>query len=122
MKFPYELQYFKEAEFSCKCGCGKNNIDFDLVSDLHKARTISKIPFFITSACRCESHNKKVGGVENSSHLKGLAVDILADTSIKRFSILNALFFVGFSRFVVYDNFIHVDIDYSKSNKILELK
>lgn len=119
MKFPYVLKHFKEAEFSCKCGCGLNNIDFEFVQDLHKARVIANTPFVIKSACRCSSHNLKVGGVFDSSHLKGLAVDIATPDSRTKYLILNSLLFVGFNRIGVYDDFMHVDSDFSKDKKVI---
>ncbi len=35
-------------------------------------------PIYITSGYRCPMLNKKVGGVENSYHLRGMAADITA--------------------------------------------
>lgn len=37
------------------------------------------VPFSITSWCRTPTHNEAVGGVPNSFHLLGLAVDIILD-------------------------------------------
>ena len=54
-----DINYFKDYEFTCKCGCGLNNISEELVFNLDEARDISQIPFKINSACRCEKHNKK---------------------------------------------------------------
>lgn len=39
-------------------------------------RELLSFPFPISSAYRCPDHNKKVGGVDNSRHLYGQAVDI----------------------------------------------
>lgn len=117
-----DINYFKDYEFTCKCGCCLNNISQELVFNLDEARDISQIPFKINSACRCEKHNKKVGGVKDSSHCKGLAVDIACNDDKRRFIIVSALISVGFNRIIIYDTFIHVDIDMEKSNPILQIK
>lgn len=116
-----DYPFFICKEFECKCGCGLNNISEDFVSRLSKAREIAGIPFIINSACRCETHNKNIGGVVNSSHLKGLAVDIKALTSIDKYKIVSALMSVGFKRILLYKTFIHCDMDYSKINPILKI-
>jgi len=115
------MKFFKDSEFECKCGCGLNIINEDLTNKLDKAREIAGIPFVINSAFRCETHNKNIGGVANSSHLKGLAVDIKALTSIDKYKIVNALMSVGFKRILLYKTFIHCDMDYSKVNPILKI-
>ncbi len=47
-----------------------------LMKILDKMRTIADTPFIITSGVRTPEQNKEVGGVANSAHLKGLAVDL----------------------------------------------
>lgn len=112
------FKYFNLKEFDCKCGCGKNNISLDLVSLLNDARKLSGIPFKINSGCRCESHNKIIGGKKDSSHLSGFAVDISCNNSRDRFLIEKSLLDVGFNRIGEGETFIHVDIDFSKSAKV----
>ena len=51
----------------------------------------------------------------NSSHIKGLAVDISVKDSRTRFIILDALIKVGFNRIGIADTFIHVDDDRNKA-------
>ena len=117
-----KIKHFKKSEFACKCGCGLNCIDFDLVKKLDFAREIAGVPFVITSACRCSSHNKEVGGLSNSSHLRGFAVDIAVTDSYHRFKILVALLGVGFNRLGVYSDFIHADIDLDKPQNVIWYK
>jgi uncharacterized protein YcbK (DUF882 family) len=114
-----DSKFFKLEEFTCKCGCGLTNISPTLVSKLDKARGIADIPFVINSGCRCEKHNKMVGGSKSSSHLKGLAVDIKATTSTQRYKIINALLIAGFTRIGVAKTFIHVDIDQDKARNVI---
>lgn len=113
-----EIKHFKKDEFACKCGCGQNAISFDLVKKLDMARLIAGTPFRITSGYRCESHNKKVGGVDSSSHTNGFAVDISAADSQTRFAVVSSLLKVGFERVGVSDSFIHCDVDPKKPSKL----
>ena len=103
-------KYFKEIE---------ENMDIDFLAKLDKAREYANIPFIITSAYRTKEHNAKIGGVANSSHLKGLAVDIRVNSSKERFFVLNALILVGFNRIGVAKTFIHVDDDKEKTNNVI---
>ena len=70
-------KYFKRKEFACKCGCGFDTVDVDLLRVLEDVREWFNSPVSINSACRCTTHNKKVGGRESSQHLKGRASDIV---------------------------------------------
>jgi len=76
-------QHFTYQEISCKCLCGfgykKGDLDNSVVVILELIRNHFKKPVLITSGLRCEKHNKNVGGVKNSTHTKGLAVDIKID-------------------------------------------
>jgi hypothetical protein len=71
---------FARYEFGCDCG-GKYcngfpvDINMDLVRKMQQMRDILKVPIIITSGVRCERRNAEVGGVPNSKHKKGLAVD-----------------------------------------------
>ena len=106
-------RYFKEID------CGNMNQEFLLKLD--RAREVAQIPFKINSAYRTPEHNAKIGGKPNSSHLKGLAVDISATDSRQRFTILKALIDTGFNRIGVAKTFIHVDDDKSKSPEVVWL-
>jgi uncharacterized protein YcbK (DUF882 family) len=68
---------FSRREFACKCGCGFNAVDIGLLAGLQALRDLSGSAITITSACRCESHNKKVGGASKSLHVKAKAADIV---------------------------------------------
>ena len=103
-------KYFKEIE---------ENMDVDFLARLDEAREYANIPFIINSAYRTKEHNARIGGVPNSSHLKGLAVDIKAKDSRTRFLILEALLSVGFSRIGIANTFIHVDSDIDKSLNVI---
>ena len=115
-----ELRYFKLEEFDSpdKKGSGKN-MSKELLIMLDNARSIAGVPFRITSGYRTKQHNKKVGGVNGSSHTKGLAVDIAVLSGSMRYRILDALFSVGFNRIGISSNFIHCDIDEDKIQNVI---
>lgn len=110
--------YFSISEQVCKC-CGKGKLDSEFLERLNLARQIAGIPFIVTSAYRCEKHNKNINGSPTSSHLLGLAVDIKAEDSRSRFIIVNALLSVGFTRLGISKNFVHVDLDSSKTQNVI---
>ncbi len=69
-------QYFKREEFACKCGCGFDVVDVELLHVLIDIRETFNQPVRITSGCRCANHNEHVGGVATSQHVRGKAADV----------------------------------------------
>lgn len=69
------MRYFKRKEFACSCGCGFSAVDVELLKVLEDVREKFG-PVVINSACRCEKHNKAVGGADGSKHKLGIAADI----------------------------------------------
>lgn len=90
-----------------------------LVEKLDQARGFAGIPFVITSGYRTKAHNEKVGGVADSAHTKGLAVDLRVRTSSERYIMMEALKKAGFKRFGIGSTFIHVDIDSTKPQNVM---
>lgn len=70
------IKHFKKSEFTCKCGCGLNNIQLDVVKIADEVREHFGNPAIVTSGTRCSKHNLEVGGVANSRHLRGKAIDM----------------------------------------------
>lgn len=70
---------FRSKEFDChgKGCCSMTQIDEKLVEYLQKIRNHFNKPVTITSAYRCEKHNKSVGGATKSQHMLGNAADIV---------------------------------------------
>lgn len=117
-----DLQYFRLEEFDSpdEPGSGRRMCG-DFLFMLDEARDIAQVPFRITSGVRSISHNKAVGGTENSSHLRGKAADIACTDSATRFRIVAALLAVGFNRVGVHPRFIHIDNDEIKTPGVVWL-
>lgn len=64
------------AEFACKCGCGFDTVDAELVRVIQDVRDHFGSPVVISSGCRCYEHNKRVRGAARSTHLEGRGADI----------------------------------------------
>ena len=62
-------------EFQCRC-CHSVKIEPELLEELQNMRTKAKFPFVLNSAYRCIEHNRREGGVNNSFHTQGKAVDV----------------------------------------------
>lgn len=70
------IKHFKKEEFTCKCGCRSNNMNLEVVKVADEIRSHFGKPAIVNSGYRCTKHNKNVGGVSNSRHLKGKAIDL----------------------------------------------
>ena len=114
------LKYFKAREFKCPDGTERCMAP-EFLSQLDAAREFAGVPFKLTSAFRTPEYNESVGGSENSSHLRGVAVDIAASDSRTRFRIVFGLVKAGFTRIGVGEDFIHVDMDTSKDQEVMWL-
>ena len=102
-------KYFKDIE---------KNMDVNFLAKLDEAREYAGIPFIINSAYRSPTHKESIKN-PTSSHIKGLAVDISVKDSITRFKVLDALIAVGFTRVGIASTFIHVDLDFDKSQNVI---
>jgi hypothetical protein len=75
------IRYFKKSEFKCKCGGRHCNgypaeIDMTMVSYADEIRHRLGKPLNVNSGLRCPKHNAACGGVSNSQHVYGTAVDL----------------------------------------------
>jgi uncharacterized protein YcbK (DUF882 family) len=108
--------HFDRKEFACKCGCGGNTVDTELLAILESLRTHFDKPIIINSGYRCPAHNKAIKGSKHSQHMLGKAADfVVRDTSPNLVaSFLEALFSwrLGIGR---YDKFTHLDVRDSKA-------
>lgn len=85
-----------------------------LVGMLDSAREFAGVPIILTSGFRDPEKNTSVGGVSDSSHVKGLAADIRAPNDEYGKRVAFGLGRAGFERAGIYDRHIHVDIDSEK--------
>ena len=74
------IKYFTREEFRCKCG-GKYCDGFPAEPSKKLVRLADRVrehfgaAAIVSSGVRCQRHNANVGGVENSRHLQGTAMD-----------------------------------------------
>ena len=119
------MKWFKEKEFACKC-CGqlpplaRENVKALVSEVLDPVREKLGMPIVVNSGYRCPKHNKDVGGVRNSQHLRGEAADIhCADNErLKQLIIENG----KFDQLITYPTFLHVSYKRTGGNRHQRLK
>lgn len=101
-----KYKYFSDKEIK--------GVNPEFVQILDQSREIAGVPFPITSGFRTKEQNEKAGGVPNSAHTKGLAVDIQCTDNIKRQKMLWGLMQFRDKLFIeVAGRHLHVDMDSS---------
>lgn len=81
-----------------------------LVKKMVIVRAITDLPMIVNSGFRTAAQNARVGGVENSAHLTGEAVDVSCKTSNQRMRLLIALEKAGITRVGIYSDHLHFDV------------
>lgn len=110
------MENFKRKEFACKCGCGFSTVDYMLAKVLDDLRNHFDKPVIVTSGCRCETHNKTVGGATQSTHLFGIAGDIkvkgIAPKEVYKYldKKYPDTFGIG-----LYISWVHIDVRFKKA-------
>lgn len=112
---------FSRSEWVCKCGCGFDTVDAELVRLLQEdVRDYFNKRVTVTpnGGCRCYDHNAKCGGVTNSQHRQGRAADIkVADVPSKVvYDYLNEKYPERYG-LGLYDTFVHVDTKSGKARR-----
>lgn len=112
---------FKVSEFACngKGCCTIVMIDEQLMKYLQQIRDHFGKPITITSAYRCATHNKKVGGATGSRHTKGQAADF-GIAGVKPAEIAKYAESIGVKGIGLYETakdgyFVHIDTREKKS-------
>lgn len=106
------IKYFNKSEFECKCGCGTNNMQEGIVVVLDETRAYFNASITVSSGCRCATHNAKVGGVSNSRHMKGKAVDfrVMGKSATEVLKYLKTRKDVRYC-YAINANYVHADIN-----------
>lgn len=99
-----DTKYFKVSEILCSNTAKKHNIDNTPTDEtiidnlnytlnrLNEIREQYGKPIYINSGYRCDELNVLVGGVKDSKHRLGLAVDLRWDTDLIDFLVENCSF------------------------------
>ena len=121
MEITAKLQNFVRSELQCKCGCGLVNITDEALISLQAFRYYLNrrykrdIPIIITSACRCQNHNSRVGSTDTSEHQgttkQSTAFDIVSPALNFEDLYFSAVDSKLFSTVIKYNKmkFVHVD-------------
>ena len=110
------IEYFKAKEFACADGEDLILISPGLVDILHRIRQRFNAPVIITSGYRTVSYNKRVRGAPKSTHLLGLAADIVVKgvTPAKVAAYADTLMQES-GGIGEYSNFVHIDVRHQKA-------
>ena len=119
------MKWFKEKEFACKC-CGelpplaRANVEALVREVLDPVREQLGKAIIVNSGYRCPKHNKDVGGVRSSQHLKGEAADIHCEDNerLKQLIIANG----KYDQLITYPTFLHVSFKRTGVNRHQRLK
>lgn len=103
-------------EIACKCGCGKNTIDFFTVMmvqgacDFFSKKLGRRVTLDISSGSRCPFWNAHEGGGDKSQHLESRAIDHkIREVSVDElfdYYLAKYPMIYGFGK---YPTFVHVD-------------
>lgn len=116
-----EYKYFSFSEFDCPGmpGSGYKYMDREFIAMLDEARDIARLKFKILSGYRNPQVNTRTWNASTAStHLIGRAAHIQCTSAKKRLRIIEALSMVGFKRFGLHKDYIHVDNDDLKPHMI----
>ena len=112
-----DIKHFKREEFACKCG-GKYCNGFPaeperkLVTVADRVREHFGKPAIVSSGVRCKQHNANVGGVSNSRHMAGKAMDfcVIGKTAKEVLAYAQAQPEIRYA-YAIDQNYIHMDIE-----------
>ena len=112
-----EIEYFKKSEFACKCG-GKYckgypaEMNEKVVKMADKVRKHFGTKVIVSSGLRCAKHNTNVGGITNSRHKLGKAIDfcVVGKTSNEILAYVNKQSDIRYA-YTINDSFVHMDVE-----------
>ena len=112
-----DIQYFDKSEFACKCG-GKYckgypaEMNEKVVKMADKVRKHFGAKVIVSSGLRCAKHNTNIGGVTNSRHKLGKAIDfcVVGKTSKEILAFVNKQSDIRYT-YAINDQFVHMDVE-----------
>lgn len=113
-------RYFKEAEFKkCTPSCSLQDMNQRFMTTLDGVRALAGIPLKLSCAYRSVAWDKAKGRSGNSAHTRGMAVDIVCNSSSTRSKIVTAALRLGINRIGIGKNFVHLDTDTSLPQNVI---
>lgn len=111
-----KIEHFKRSEFACKCG-GKycNGYPAEMEPELlfiaDDVREHFGAAVIVSSGLRCEQHNANVGGVANSRHRFGKAMDfrVVGKTSTEVLEYVQSKPKVRYA-YAIDGTYVHMDV------------
>ena len=125
---------FNRKEFSCKCGCGQDTVDYRLIiilEELHEQydQIYGECFVKVTSGNRCKEHNARTrGSSPNSGHITGKGVDIQIyyyESSSRVYIETHYIYEYLTKKYpnsygiIKHDDFIHIDVKNRKYHKVI---
>ncbi len=111
-----DIKYFKRLEFKCKCGniyCNGFPAEPQekLVTVADRVREHFGATATVSSGLRCTRHNANVGGVSDSRHLTGKAMDfcVSGKTAAQVLAFVNKQPEIRYA-YAIDNTFVHMDI------------
>lgn len=95
------------------------NMNQKVIDVLDNLTELSGIHFMVNSGYRTLEHNMLVGGIVNSEHTKGNAIDIHVSDAATRYIVIKNLLLLNVSRIGVYNLFIHFDVSSVKPQNVI---
>ena len=112
-----DIKYFDKSEFACKCG-GKYckgypaEMSEKVVKMADKVRKHFGVAVTVSSGLRCAKHNANVGGVTNSRHKLGKAIDFCVEgkTSAEVLAYVKKQGDIRYT-YAINNRFVHMDVE-----------
>lgn len=107
------VPHFRREEFRCPCGvCGGFPAEPEekLVRLAEQVRVAYGAPVLISSGVRCPAHNAAVGGVKNSRHLLGKAMDFRVENVAGERLLAYVRTLPIRYAYRIDDSFVHMDV------------
>jgi hypothetical protein len=116
--------HFSRAEFACKCGCGFDAVDVEMLRRSELLRDIIKAPITPNCGDRCVKHNDKLPSrgypaSKTSWHMWAKAIDWPTPVGWTPERLALACRYAGWQRVLIYTWGCHVD---DKADDILDVR